>query len=130
MRDLAGRTAIVTGASRGIGIHVARALARERMNLVLAARSTSDLEAVAAQLRMAGADVIAAPTDVADPSALQALILAAKRAFGEPDVVVSGAGIATVGAHQERDLEGSPTREVGPGADHRVQAETGRSRRL
>jgi len=39
MRDLAGRTALVTGASHGLGCYIARALAAERMNLVLAARS-------------------------------------------------------------------------------------------
>ncbi len=47
MESLAGRTAVLTGATGGIGPHIARALSREGMNLVLAARSTAALEAVA-----------------------------------------------------------------------------------
>ena len=53
MRELASRTAIVTGASRGLGAYIARALAAEKMNVVLAARSGDELESVAAGLREA-----------------------------------------------------------------------------
>lgn len=54
MRDLAGRTALLTGASRGLGSYIARALAAERMNLVLAALSVAELDTLAADLRSTG----------------------------------------------------------------------------
>ena len=54
MRDLKGRVALITGASAGIGVHVARALAKQGMNLALAARRPVELEQVAAEMRAAG----------------------------------------------------------------------------
>jgi len=51
MRSLAGRTALITGTSRRLGVYIARALAAEKMNLVLAARSRDMLDSVAAELR-------------------------------------------------------------------------------
>ena len=92
LKHLAGRTAIVTGTSRGIGPHIARALAREGMHLVLAARSRTDLEQVAADLAATGAQAIAVPTDLRDRASLVALAAAATRAFGEVDVLVNNAG--------------------------------------
>ena len=74
MRDLQERNAIVTGASAGLGVRVARALAHEGMNLVLAARSVEALEKVAAEMRGLGVKAIAVPTDVSDEEQLQRLV--------------------------------------------------------
>ena len=93
MRQLVGRTAIVTGASRGIGIHIARALALQRMNLVLAARSEVDLEQVAAQMRALGTKVLAVRCDVANEADRAELVRRAEAEFGEIDVLVNNAGI-------------------------------------
>ena len=57
LKSVAGRTAIVTGTSRGIGPHIARALADEGMRVVLAARSRQELEDVASALSADGAEV-------------------------------------------------------------------------
>jgi short-subunit dehydrogenase len=92
MRELAGRTALITGASRGLGLYIARALAAEKMNLVLAARSREGLEAIADEVREAGGRAIAVPTDVTDRGALEALVAAAEGEFGEVDVLVNNAG--------------------------------------
>ena len=81
MHDLKDKTAIVTGASRGIGTYIAQALAQEHMKLVLAARSVPELEEVAQRLRQEGHQVLAVPTDVTDPAALEALVEAARREF-------------------------------------------------
>src|SRR5215472_11057819 len=78
------QTAIVTGASHGIGPYIVRALAKEGMNLVLAARSGQELEQVAtsADVRATGVQVLSVPTDVTDRDARAALVNEALRTFG------------------------------------------------
>ena len=84
--------AIVTGASRGLGIYIAEALAAKGTRLVLAARTADALENVAAKLRQSGTEVLTVPTDVADPTALQALVDATLARFGRIDILVNNAG--------------------------------------
>ena len=103
MKDLKGRCAIVTGASAGLGVHVAKALAREGMNVVLAARSADALEAVAAECRGLGVKAIAVPTDVADDGQLQRLVDHALAEFGAIDVLVNNAGIEAFRPYHEID---------------------------
>jgi 3-oxoacyl-[acyl-carrier protein] reductase len=88
------QTAIVTGASHGIGPFIVRALAKEGMNLVLAARSGPELEqvATAADIRATGVQVLSVPTDVTDREARSALVSEALRTFGSVDVLVNNAG--------------------------------------
>src|SRR5712691_13324914 len=88
------KTAIVTGASHGIGPFIVRALAKEGMNLVLAARSANELEqvATAADIRATGVHVLTVPTDVTERDARSALVSAAERTFGSVDVLVNNAG--------------------------------------
>jgi len=93
MLDLRGKTALLTGASRGLGVHMAHALADRGMNLVLAARSAGPLEEVRAALEAKGVKAIAVPTDVGDRVALEALVAAARQAFGGVDLLVNNAGV-------------------------------------
>jgi short-subunit dehydrogenase len=93
MKDIRGRTALVTGASRGIGLVVAKVLAREGMNIALAARSPEQLEELAAELRRLGVQAAAIPTDVADQGQLNRLVDATIDRFGSIDVLVNNAGI-------------------------------------
>jgi short-subunit dehydrogenase len=86
------QTAIVTGASHGIGPFIVRALAKEGMNLVLAARSGPELEHVAADIRATGVQVLTVPTDVTERDARSALVAAAERTFGSVDILVNNAG--------------------------------------
>ena len=86
------RTALVTGASHGIGPFIAKALAKQGMNLVLAARTQSELEQVAADIRATGVQVLTVPTDVTDREARSALVYTAERTFGAIDVLVNNAG--------------------------------------
>lgn len=90
----ADKTIVITGASDGIGAELARQLAAERPNLVLAARGAEALERVAAECRARGAQALAVPTDVADPGACERLMARAAEAFGGIDVVVNNAGIS------------------------------------
>ncbi len=91
---LAGRTALVTGASRGIGKAIAGALAAEGCNVVLASRRQEALDAVAAELRAAYPEVgvLAQAAHVAEPDQAQACVAAAVDAFGAVDVLVNNAG--------------------------------------
>ncbi len=93
MKQLRGRTAIITGASRGIGLVVAKALAREGMNLVVAARSAEPLERLSVELQQLGIRAIAVPTDVEDQHQLQQLVETTLREFGSIDLLVNNAGI-------------------------------------
>jgi short-subunit dehydrogenase len=101
MRELKGACAIITGASRGLGRHIARALAGEGMRLVLAARDAAGLAEAAGEVRARGAEALVVPTDVADADALAALVAAAEREFGGADVVVNNAGIELALAHHK-----------------------------
>jgi short-subunit dehydrogenase len=96
MQELTHRTAVITGASRGLGHYIARALAAEKMDLVLAARSQEGLEAVAAEIREMGVKAIAVPTDVTERNALEALVAKAQQELGAIDVLVNNAGVMTV----------------------------------
>ena len=88
------RTALVTGASHGIGPFIVRALAKEGINLVLAAPSADELEqlATAVDIRATGVHVLTVPTDVTQRDTLDALVHEALRTFGSVDVLVNNAG--------------------------------------
>jgi 3-oxoacyl-[acyl-carrier protein] reductase len=88
MTDLEGRVALVTGASRGIGAAVARALADRGVRLGLASRSGEDLGI---------ADAVAGPCDVRDPAALERLVADTVERFGGLDIVVANAGAGAYG---------------------------------
>lgn len=105
MRELTGRTALVTGASRGLGRRIARELAAEGMNLVLAARGVDELKACAEELKPLGTPVAVAPADVASAEALARLATEAERSFGGVDVLVNNAGIEIIYAFHEMPLE-------------------------
>lgn len=94
---LEGRTAVVTGAGRGIGEAIARRFAAEGANLALAARSADDLARVAAEVSSAGAHVVTVPTDVTRDEDVAALAEVVVREFGHPEVVVNSAGAHAVG---------------------------------
>ena len=91
--DLSGITAIVTGASRGIGEATARHLARLGAHVVLAARGRTGIERVAGEIVAAGGGALAVPTDMADPGAAAALVEAAMDATGRLDLLVNNAGL-------------------------------------
>lgn len=93
MKELRGRAAVITGASRGLGLEVAHALAAEGMNLALAARSTADLERLAGELQERGIKAISIQTDVEDESQLKHLVDKTVSEFGSIDVLVNNAGI-------------------------------------
>lgn len=85
---------IITGASDGIGAELARQLASERPQLVLAARRREALQAVADECERRGATVLVVPTDVSVEAECRALIAAAVARFGRIDALVNNAGVS------------------------------------
>lgn len=105
MRELNGRVAILTGASRGIGVDIARALAREGCDLVLAARSEPDLERVAAEIRTTGRRAVVVPCDVAVTADRQRLVQTTLDEFGKVDILVNNAGIELTAFYEQQPEE-------------------------
>jgi 2-deoxy-D-gluconate 3-dehydrogenase len=94
--DLTGRSALVTGASRSLGVSFARGLAKAGCDLTLAARSLDPLEEVAADLRQYGHEVRSVQADICRPSDVETMVASAVEAFGKLDILVNNAGISAV----------------------------------
>ncbi|MEL7542206.1 MAG: SDR family oxidoreductase [Pseudomonadota bacterium] len=93
MHQLTNKTAIVTGASRGIGAAIARSLAESGAKVVLAARSSDAITALADELTAAGHTAIAKAADVARYDDVAALVATAQQEFGRLDILVNNAGL-------------------------------------
>jgi NAD(P)-dependent dehydrogenase (short-subunit alcohol dehydrogenase family) len=93
--SLAGKVALVTGASSGLGAGFAVAMAQAGADVVLAARRRAGLEAAGREVEKLGHGALAVETDVTDPSACQAAVRAAVEEFGHLDVLVNNAGLGT-----------------------------------
>jgi NAD(P)-dependent dehydrogenase (short-subunit alcohol dehydrogenase family) len=105
--ELTGRRAVVTGASRGIGLAVARALAAEGADLALVARNAPALEAAASELaRVSGRRVIAIAADTGDDASVTAMAGRARAELGGVDILVNSAARANTGAPmRDEDLD-------------------------
>src|SRR5260370_3752049 len=90
---LGGRVALVTGASHGIGEGMALGFAEAGADVALAARSTDDLERVAASIRALGRRALVVPTDVADLTALKQMVDRAVQSYGTIDILANVAGV-------------------------------------
>lgn len=101
--ELKGATAVVTGASRGIGRAIAEALAGEGTSLVLNARATGPLEEAATALRRKGVRVETVAGDVGDEATAARLVETATSRTGRLDVVVNNAGIGHHGPLEAMD---------------------------
>lgn len=91
--ELAGKTAVVTGASRGIGEAIARALAAAGAQVVLLARSQRALCAVADGIEAEGGKALVVPADVADKGSINAAFSSIHCAWGGVDILVNNAGV-------------------------------------
>jgi NAD(P)-dependent dehydrogenase (short-subunit alcohol dehydrogenase family) len=103
--DLANRTVLITGGSRGLGLLVARELAREGARVAIAARDAATLARAREDLSGHGAAVLALPCDVTDRAAVERLVQETTRRLGPIDAVVNNAGTITVGPVDEMAIE-------------------------
>lgn len=111
--DLSGKAALVTGASRGIGLAIAEALAGAGARLVLSSRRQDALDQAAERIRTKGGEALAFAAHTGDPQAVQALVAAAEQAYGGVDILVNNAAtnphfgplLASEESHWEKTLD-------------------------
>nr|WP_314837879.1 3-ketoacyl-ACP reductase [uncultured Flavobacterium sp.] len=101
MTDLKNKTALVTGAGKGIGKAIALALAKEGVNVILVARTQEEIDSVAAKVRSLRAKALAVTADVADINSVNAAVEKALSEFGAIDILINNAGIASFGKFLE-----------------------------
>ncbi len=108
LTDLSGKTALVTGASSGLGAHFARVLAAAGADVGLAARRVDKLAQLAEELEGMGVRAEAAPMDVTDLSSIEPAVLAIEESLDRVDILVNNAGVAetkSVLDHTEADWD-------------------------
>ena len=103
--NFAGKTAILTGAGSGFGLECARIGARLGMNLVLVDVQQDALDAAAAEMRAAGAQVLAQRVDVSNAAQMEALGAAVLERFGAPHLVFNNAGVGAGGLVWENSVK-------------------------
>jgi NAD(P)-dependent dehydrogenase (short-subunit alcohol dehydrogenase family) len=90
--DVSGKTAVVTGGSRGIGLMIARGLVQQGVRVIVASRKVADIEAAAEELRQLG-DCQAIPADLSTPEGARALADAVRSRFDALNILVNNAGV-------------------------------------
>lgn len=102
---LRGRVALVTGASSGLGRHLAASMAQAGARVVAGARRVDQLEALAGEVRAAGGQLLPVRLDVEDETSIQAAYDLAEQQYGTVDVVLANAGLNAQGAAVDLDGE-------------------------
>ena len=93
LKPLKDKTAIVTGAGRGIGMAIAEGFAKAGANVSIAARSKEDLSSVETQIKKFNSNVVAFQTDVSQSEDVDALVNNTLKSFGQIDIMVNNAGV-------------------------------------
>lgn len=101
--ELHNKVGILTGASRGIGVHLAEALANKGVHLALAARSETELTDTVGRVQARGVRAIGVPTDVTRTGDLERLVQRTTSEIGPPDLLINNAGVQKVARFQEFD---------------------------
>jgi NAD(P)-dependent dehydrogenase (short-subunit alcohol dehydrogenase family) len=104
-RPIGEQVVVIAGASSGMGLGAAQEMARRGAKVVLAARNAADLERAAAEVRSAGGEALAVPTDVTDYPQVEALARRAAEAYGRIDTWVHAAAVSTYATFREQPLE-------------------------
>lgn len=101
MESLKGKNAIITGAGKGIGRAIAIALAQEGVNIGLMARTATDLQDVAAELKQFGVRTAIASVDVSEIEAVNVAVSQLTADLGAIDILINNAGISSFGSFME-----------------------------
>lgn len=105
MRDIVDKVAVITGGASGLGLAMARRFGAEGMRLVIADIERDALERARQELAAAGHDTLAVPTDVGDPSQVEALAESTYARFGAVHVLCNNAGVGVGGTAWDASLE-------------------------
>ncbi|MET9640478.1 SDR family NAD(P)-dependent oxidoreductase [Streptomyces virginiae] len=105
MRELNNVVGIVTGASRGVGPHIAAELARAGVQLALVARSEEGLRATAERIGRLGPEPLVVPADVSDEGAQRRIVETVRRELGPAGILVNNAGIEHITRFQDASVE-------------------------
>ena len=103
--DFRGKTVLITGGSRGLGLVLARELVQEGARLAICARDAAELERARADLEKRGAQVIAVPCDITERAQVQEMVRVVQGRFGRIDVLINNAGVIQVGPLEVMTLE-------------------------
>lgn len=103
--DLKGKVALVTGASSGLGVQFAKALARQGADVIIAARRVEKLEEVKKEIEALGVRCMAVKCDVAVSSEISSMVSQIKDKFGRIDILVNNAGVANAAAAEAQTDE-------------------------
>ena len=105
MKIIPGQVALITGASRGLGVYMAKTFARYGVNMMISARSEVELKALEAELIGMGIEAAACVADVAKADDCQRLYTAAMERFGHIDFLINNAGVETWGNYKDLSFE-------------------------
>jgi 3-oxoacyl-[acyl-carrier protein] reductase len=105
MESLKGKTALVTGAGKGIGRAIAIALAQEGVNVALLARTNSQLQDVAAEVESSGVKALVLTVDIANRTEVEAAVSQVQEKLGAIDILINNAGIGKFGKFLELSPE-------------------------
>ncbi|QNU65982.1 SDR family oxidoreductase [Ruminiclostridium herbifermentans] len=99
--DLKGKVAVVTGASSGLGVQMAKALAGQGADIAILARRKEKLDKVADELRELGVKCLSIQCDVTDIASIKSAVAAVKAEYGKADILINNAGSGGVGPAEE-----------------------------
>lgn len=103
--DLSGRTALITGGSRGLGLQMAEALGEQGAKLVISSRKQNELDEAVAHLKKMGIDVVAMASDLGKETAIKPLAEAAIKHLGHVDILINNAGATWGSPAEDHPLE-------------------------
>ncbi len=103
--DLTGKVALVTGASSGLGVQFAKALANQGADIAICARRVEKLEAVKAEIEAMGVKCFAVRCDVTDAESIKAMTAAVEEHYGKIDILVNNAGVGDASPAESMDDE-------------------------
>jgi NAD(P)-dependent dehydrogenase (short-subunit alcohol dehydrogenase family) len=103
--DLSGKTALITGGSRGLGLQIAESLGEAGAKVFLTSRKAADLEEAAAHLKARGIDALWLAADASEPAEIERVVADAMQRLGQIDILVNNAGATWGAAAEDYPLE-------------------------